>query len=196
MNYQKIYNQIIDRAKSTIQEGYVERHHIVPRSLGGSDDISNLVSLTAREHYLCHWLLAKHTNDKKMWLAFSMMCVQSDKHQRITNSRMFERAKIARAYAMSGENNPMFGKKSACIKHTEETKEKIRASKIGKKRDPFSRSPATQETKDRISEANKGKVPHNKGKISPKFECVHCKKLVDAMNLAKWHNDKCKQKAT
>lgn len=195
MNYERIYNLIVERAKSRVIDGYVERHHIVPRSLGGSDDLSNLVSLTAREHYLCHWLLAKHTNDKRMWLAFSMMAVSSDKHQRIKSGRLFERARIARAYGISGENNPMFGKKSACVGHTEETKAKIRAAKLGKKRNPFNRSPASQETKDRISAANKGKVPHNKGKTPPKFECPHCKKMVDAMNLAKWHNDRCKQKA-
>ena len=38
-------------------DGYVEMHHILPRSHGGSDTKSNLVALTAREHYLAHWLL-------------------------------------------------------------------------------------------------------------------------------------------
>ena len=194
MNYQKIYNQIIDRAKNEIREGYLEKHHIIPKSLGGSNDPCNLVLLTAREHYLCHWLLAKQTNDKKMWLAFSMMAVFSDKHQRINSGRLFERAKIARSYSMCGESNPMFGKKSVCVSHTEETKSKISASKLGKKRGAFNRSPATQHTKDMISAANKGKVPHNKGKIAPKYECLHCKKMVDSMNLTKWHNDNCKQK--
>lgn len=192
MNYQKIYNQIIDRAKNEIREGYLEKHHIIPRCLNGSDDSTNLVLLTAREHYLCHWLLAKHTNDKRLWLAFSMMSVSSDKHQRIKNGRLFERARIARSYAMSGAGNPMFGKQSACISHTEETKNKIRASKLGKKRKAFSRSPASQDTKDRISAANSGKIPHNKGKVAPKHECPHCKKMVDSMNLAKWHNNNCK----
>lgn len=38
---------------------YSEKHHIIPRSLGGSDDESNLVALTAREHYIVHVLLFK-----------------------------------------------------------------------------------------------------------------------------------------
>jgi hypothetical protein len=194
MNYGKVYNQIIERAKSQIRDGYLERHHIVPKCLGGSNDISNLVLLTAREHYLCHWLIAKQTNDKRLWLAFSMMSVSSDKHQRIRSSRLFERAKIARSYAMSGNNNPMFGKKSACTGHTEETKNKIRISKLGKKRDPFSRSAATQETKNKISIAQKGKIPHNKGKVTSKFKCMHCAKMVDALNMKKWHGDNCKSK--
>lgn len=192
MNYHKIYNQIIDRAKSEIREGYLERHHIVPKCLGGSDDNSNLVLLTGREHYICHWLLAKQTNDKRLWLAFSMMSVSSENHQRIRSGRLFERSRIARSYAMTGSSNPMFGKPSACVSHTEETKQKIRESKLGKKRTPFTRSPASQETKNKISAANKGKVAYNKGKTAPKFECQHCKKMVDAANFGKWHGDKCK----
>lgn len=38
---------------------YYEEHHIVPRCLGGSDDKSNLVLLTAREHFIAHRLLSK-----------------------------------------------------------------------------------------------------------------------------------------
>jgi NUMOD3 motif len=194
MNYGKVYNQIIERAKSQIRDGYLERHHIVPKCLGGSNDISNLVLLTAREHYLCHWLIAKQTNDKRLWLAFSMMSISSDKHQRIRSSRLFERAKIARSYAMLGNNNPMFGKKSACTSHTEETKNKIRISKLGKKRGSFSRSAATQETKNKISIAQKGKIPHNKGKVTSKFKCTHCNKMIDIANMKRWHGDNCKSK--
>jgi hypothetical protein len=59
--YTKWYNQITDRARYRIIEGYTEKHHIKPRSLGGTDDADNLVELTAREHFICHWLLTKMT---------------------------------------------------------------------------------------------------------------------------------------
>jgi 5-methylcytosine-specific restriction endonuclease McrA len=59
MNYKKIYERIIDRARSRDLLSYKERHHIIPRCLGGSDDISNLVDLTPEEHYVCHQLLVK-----------------------------------------------------------------------------------------------------------------------------------------
>ena len=59
MNYEKIYNQIVNRAKNRILECYTEKHHIIPRCMGGSDDKENLVSLTAREHFLCHHLLVR-----------------------------------------------------------------------------------------------------------------------------------------
>ena len=60
MNYRKIYADIIRRAKERPKpDCYTERHHIVPKSLGGSNEKSNIAILTAREHFLCHWLLVK-----------------------------------------------------------------------------------------------------------------------------------------
>jgi len=75
MNYEKIYNQIINHAKlrnlpNKKTRGF-ERHHIIPRSLNGTNDKNNLVDLTPREHFICHRLLVFiHKNDK---LAFSKM---------------------------------------------------------------------------------------------------------------------------
>ena len=57
--YTKWYAQITERARNRILDTYTETHHIIPRSLGGTDDINNLVELTAREHFICHWLLTK-----------------------------------------------------------------------------------------------------------------------------------------
>ena len=44
---------------------YYEKHHIVPKCWGGSDDKKNIIKLTAREHYIAHWLLYRmrpHSN--------------------------------------------------------------------------------------------------------------------------------------
>ena len=57
--YRKWYFNIIESAKSKTREGYLERHHIYPTSLFGKND--DVVRLTAREHYVCHWLLTKFT---------------------------------------------------------------------------------------------------------------------------------------
>lgn len=57
--YQHWHDQIIDRARNRVLDPYLERHHIKPRAFGGSDDPSNLVDLTYREHFLIHWLLRK-----------------------------------------------------------------------------------------------------------------------------------------
>lgn len=59
--YHSWYFAIIDRARERKLDGYRERHHIIPRSFGGSDEKTNLVDLTFREHFICHWLLTQMT---------------------------------------------------------------------------------------------------------------------------------------
>lgn len=76
MNYIKIYDALITKAQSrTLPDGtYTERHHIVPRCIGGSDDVSNLVRLTPEEHYIAHLLLVKiYTTNAKLLYAANMM---------------------------------------------------------------------------------------------------------------------------
>lgn len=74
--YTTWYNQIIENAKFRVLAGYKESHHIVPKSLGGSDELNNLIELTAREHFVCHLLLLKMltgTHRYKMQKAAIMM---------------------------------------------------------------------------------------------------------------------------
>lgn len=73
MNYIQIYFSIIEKAKARVLDGYHEKHHIVPVSLFSDtnsailnrwqiteqEDSSNIVCLTAREHYICHLLLVR-----------------------------------------------------------------------------------------------------------------------------------------
>ena len=57
--YTKRYSLITVTAKLRETPGYTEKHHIIPQSLGGTNNKENLVYLTAREHFICHWLLVK-----------------------------------------------------------------------------------------------------------------------------------------
>ena len=59
--YTKWYENIIAKARQRVnaETDYFEKHHIIPKSLGGSNDSSNLVKLTAKEHFVCHLLLTK-----------------------------------------------------------------------------------------------------------------------------------------
>jgi hypothetical protein len=95
--YTTWYNTIINHAKlrqSKIGE-YTENHHIIPKSLGGDDSKSNLVNLTAREHFICHLLLIKMVNgDNKyrMLKASTMMAVRigpGQQRYKVTN-RIYE----------------------------------------------------------------------------------------------------------
>lgn len=60
MNYQKIYDSLIDRAKNRILINvYVEKHHIIPKCVGGTNYKDNIVELMSEEHYVAHQLLVK-----------------------------------------------------------------------------------------------------------------------------------------
>ena len=69
MNYQKLYYAIINNAAKRENLSYVESHHIIPKFLGGSDEKSNRVLLTPREHFICHLLLSKFVPDNKKYAA-------------------------------------------------------------------------------------------------------------------------------
>ena len=63
--YYKLYTQIIKNRQIFEYQGYTEKHHIIPRSCGGTNLKSNLVSVSAREHYLLHRLLVKCTKGQQ-----------------------------------------------------------------------------------------------------------------------------------
>ena len=128
--YTRVYGQIINRAKSRDTEGYVEKHHIIPQSLGGSNDSTNIVKLTAREHFICHLLLTKMvsgSNKSKMYQAAWMMaaCVSQDQARHKINNRVYEQLK----------HNMSLVKKSMTtwnkgISPKDETRLKLRAASI------------------------------------------------------------------
>ena len=75
--YTIIYYKITDRAKSRVLDEYTEKHHIIPKSIGGDNSKDNLVRLTPREHFICHLLLTKMTtglNKRKMTFALWNIC--------------------------------------------------------------------------------------------------------------------------
>ena len=93
--YTAWYFAIVNKAKERVTEGYTEKHHIIPKTIGGKNDKSNTVVLTAREHFVCHLLLTKMlTGDHrhKMVYALHMLANASNKlHQRYTpSSKLYE----------------------------------------------------------------------------------------------------------
>lgn len=60
MNSKKLYEKIILHAKNREDQSFKgEIHHIIPRCMDGDDSPDNLVKLTYKEHYFCHFLLTK-----------------------------------------------------------------------------------------------------------------------------------------
>ncbi len=123
MDYNWHYNRLIETRKNRelVDGQYYERHHILMKSMGGSDNKTNLVHLTAREHFLAHWLLWRIYRNRPTATAFILMSRESN------SSRSYEEAresisltKISTetrkrmsdfAKTKTGEKNSFFGKK-------------------------------------------------------------------------------------
>jgi hypothetical protein len=73
--YTKWYNNLVKKAKmrSVLRTpvGLYEKHHIIPKCCGGSNDKSNLVCLTPREHFIAHLLLTKMVYDNNLKIKLS-----------------------------------------------------------------------------------------------------------------------------
>lgn len=129
MNCLKHYIKLIRKAESRrVIDGYVEKHHVFPRSIFGEN--TRVVLLTAKEHYIAHFLLWKlyrqrygtdHYRTKKMYFAFNQMTWQPNGKNRYV-SRTFEIARKCASIYNTGDNNP--AKKDW-------VREKIRQSKLG-----------------------------------------------------------------
>lgn len=85
MDYKKIYDDFIKdrRLKENRIKGYFERHHIIPRALGGDNSKPNLIKLTPEDHYFAHLLLAK-IHGGGMWKALFLL---SNKVFSVTSQR-------------------------------------------------------------------------------------------------------------
>jgi len=141
--YTKWYFSICNKT----YDGVIENHHIIPKCLGGTDEKENLVSLSPKAHFICHWLLTKmvgeRNNREKLYYAFNfMLCKPKDLKERryYPCSRVYE---IARKYMyLNNPNNHLDvrkkiseGRKKAWKNPTEKMMlgiEKMRMSKIGK----------------------------------------------------------------
>lgn len=161
MNYQKIYTNLINRASSRVSKGYVEKHHIVPRCLGGTDAKENIVNLYPEEHYLAHLLLCKlnKSNSKLLYAAMNMTSGSMINNGK-RNNKAYGWLRRQYAESMSGDNNPArripglqkeAAKKRVGQKRSEETKVRMSAAQKGRT--------FTEETKQKMSIAAKNKPP-------------------------------------
>lgn len=227
MNYEAIYDRLIRRARTRQLESYTERHHIVPKCLGGGDVAENLVDLTPEEHYVAHQLLVRmYPNNGKLVYAAAAMG-----NMRGIANKEYGWLKRRRAQLLSeersGSNHPMFGQPGTMTgrKHTEEAKRKMRmprseyakrnmAKPKGSENPNFGRT-RTDTSKRRMrkpkpdgfgqetrnSMFGKEHTPEAKAKMSDKARsrkraaCIHCGKEMPVSHIARYHNDRCKERA-
>lgn len=153
------YNIVANAMSRSSLANYTEKHHVIPESLGGSDAPSNIVKLTPKEHFVCHRLLTKMVSDSnakiKMHHAAFQMSIQSQNQQRYKiNSRTFEVLRKNKSMAMMGNR---YGSHAM----SEGTKRKISEAKKGVSVGAGKK--LSKETKEKLSNALKGRVPWNAG---------------------------------
>lgn len=207
--YSSWYFNIIDNARNRITVGYSEKHHIIPRAAGGSDDNDNIVKLTAKEHFVCHLLLTKCTSGEiryKMVCAVNkMLMINRNQERYVPTSTQYQRIREEFANVHSenmtgrftGSKHHSFGKSRSV-----EYKGKISNSLLG-------RTPIRKQCEHCHKEVSPGpykkyhgeKCRENKNitlvdlnsrnKVKKNL-CVHCDRLIEAGAYGRWHGDNCK----
>lgn len=221
--YQTWYQNITDRARSRTLEGYVERHHVIPRSLGGTDDANNLVCLTAREHFVCHWLLTKiYTGEARYKMINAMYIMRAEgpyqkRYESKITSRVYNTLREEYSKYISNLN------KGRVQPLEENVKQK--AAQTGRKRAPFSDEwrakmskskqgennnrygvKITEDTRKKMREKATGrtqsaetvqkKADAVRGSKREKKLCLHCNQQIAVNGYARFHGLKCKQRDT
>ncbi len=161
MNYQKIYNQLIEKARNSkrvrSKEQYYEAHHIIPKCTGGLgatwqwNSHPNIVLLTAREHFIAHQLLYRIYPDNikikhALWSFY--------KFRNKTHKRDYKIS--ARSYEiLKKERSAYLSTKMRSFRHSEETKAKMSRARKGTQLGKV----VTDETRAKLVEAAKLKPP-------------------------------------
>lgn len=212
MNYQLIYKSLIEsRRINTTPSDYYEIHHIVPRSLGGTNGKSNLVKLTAREHFIAHLLLAK-IHGGTMWYALRLMSgrVQINSHTFEMMRKEFSKAHRERMLGRIPHNKGVKTPKHVCEKQSNahkgkklslEHRQKLLLALSKRERDQewadnISKSlkghAVPKEVRLKISDSLKGNIPYNKGVPDVTVKCPHCGKEGGRSIMKRWHFERCK----
>lgn len=160
MNYQKIYAALIDRAVGRSIDGYFEKHHVVPKCLGGGNEKSNIVKLTAEEHFVAHQLLVKmNPNHRGLALAVIRMTGGGGIGNKAYGWLRRRLAATTRSWRVgqthSEETKKKMGAWQVGRTLSEETKKKISATKTGAPQKE--RKPHSIEARAKMSAAKKGK---------------------------------------
>ena len=147
------YLKIIEECRNKVynDEEIMHRHHILPRFMGGNDSKENLISISSKDHYTAHIILAnEYRKNDKRWTGNILSANLIKKHFDGKTPKDLSNA-------VSGKNNGMFGRT-----HSDEYKNLLREKMVGEG-NPFYGKSHTIETKKRMSnnhaDFNGGKNP-------------------------------------
>jgi hypothetical protein len=195
MNYKKIYDDLILKAKSENRKKlkkinlnyiYYEKHHILPICLGGSSNKENTVFLTFKEHFIAHKLLTYiYNGNRKMACAYHKMAYSNNKNCHISSREYAYARELISKIPQSQESIEKRKNTRKGYKHSSETLLKISITSKG--RIPWNKGKIglyrhSKETCEKISKGNKGKIRSEETKIKlkkPKTE-EHKKHLSES----------------
>ena len=193
--YSKVYFSTIEKA---VQRGWKkargrERHHIIPQSLGGSNDKSNLVYLSCREHFLCHWLLVKMTEGEyyhKMVYALMGMRAENEhqeRYQTIFTARVYEKYRIEHAEyhskLMKSKNLVPWNKGGVEI--TDEHRENLRNAALQRAHKSEETITKWKESRAGYTHSEETRQKHsdnNKGEKNPFYGKKHSKETKEKLS--------------
>ena len=197
MNYEVIYDSLIQKRqtnKISKRDCYCEQHHIVPVSLGGSDEDQNLVNLTAAEHYIAHLLLERITRDKHGANSKQHMSVLNaiffmsniERYGKKITSKTYQYLRESYAQMMSekmtGEGNPMFGRNDqsyAIVQYSHDRKGKSDAELYGEER-------AKEIAYLKGATRGKPKSEAHKKKMSASLKGISSKSFMTPETILQW----------
>ncbi len=226
MDYKKIYDDICNRAKKETKERilkkkegyYYEGHHIVPKCLGGlgwpsNPNHPNIALLTAREHFLCHWLLFEaNPKNYKLAKAFHLMCdVKSYKKSTQYKNRYTPSSRVVEyARRVSKKVHSEYMKN---IFWTEDMKMRMSKAHTGKKHSEEVKKIMSEKIKEAITDERRIKMSDRiKGDKNPsknenvkllmkkraldrkRVNCPYCDKEGPINQMKQWHFENCKTK--
>ena len=130
MSYKEFIDNILTtRGRFACRDKYKERHHIIPKCMGGTNDKDNLIDLYAREHFEAHRLLALENPEVQgltyAWWCMSIQTNAYTKERYHITAKEYEEVRIhyirTHSKAMTGEGNPFYGRK-----HSDKTRKRIK----------------------------------------------------------------------
>jgi hypothetical protein len=211
--YTTWYFNLISKAQTRPITGYTEKHHIIPKCLGGDNSSTNLVHLTAREHFICHRMLTKmvDTSVKHKLVFAAWQQSRPSKHKDVKiSSRTYEtlRKQLSETYtgrkrapiteqALANMRAGFKTRRKVVLTEEEKDKRDSHLRKIAKERNqtgannPFYGKKHTPEISKLLADKNRllfTGVPKNR------VSCIHCHKDVTVNIFPKYHGDNCKFK--
>ena len=176
MTYQDFIQDILNnRGRFNCGSEYHERHHILPKCLNGTDNQENLIDLYAKEHFIAHQLLAKENpNEIKLVQAYNIMAFTHNKNQEeryaLTPEEYEEARKIVSQALKEKYKDPT---KHPCYgTHISEERKAI-ISKANKGNKYCVGRVLSQETKDKIGNANRNPSEETRQKMSDSQKARH-----------------------